>query len=180
MVTGMCQAWQAELVERHRRLFGAFADPTSARGYPTCGAGWQDVLDRCCVRIENALLEGDEFAIDEIKSKYATLRFDWIGNVPPATARKIDEAVNLAEARSACSCEVCGDEGGLYTNGGWLTTLCRSHASGQPVAVDPDLENLYVTRVFDECSVKIAACRRYLRDTDSFVDVDPASVGIEE
>jgi hypothetical protein len=44
--------------------------------------------------------------------------------------RLVEEATDLAEARSASSCEICGEPGRLY-GPGWLTTRCTLHAEGR-------------------------------------------------
>ncbi|MCA6116718.1 hypothetical protein J6524_17690 [Bradyrhizobium sp. WSM 1738] len=46
---------------------------------------------------------------------------------------QVEEAIDLAEARSACTCEVCG-EVGVLRGGGWLTTRCYRYAEGRPPA----------------------------------------------
>ena len=92
---------------------------------------------------------------------------------------RIEEVITLAEARSACTCEICGAEGRLHNWGGSLTTACSVHAKGKPVPVKPGHENLHFVRKFGPGETLIVSCRRYDRDTDFFVDVDPKSIGIE-
>jgi hypothetical protein len=48
------------------------------------------------------------------------------------------------------------------------------------VAIRPGRENLHIVRTIDAGRIRIKSCRRYVRETDSFVDVDPRSLGIEE
>jgi hypothetical protein len=86
----------------------------------------------------------------------------------------------LAYARSACTCEICGDEGRLYTRGGWLATVCADHAKGEPVPVKPALENIHIVWGSFNENVGILSCRRYDRATNSFVDVSPDSLGSRE
>lgn len=93
---------------------------------------------------------------------------------------QVEEAIDLAEARSACTCEICGREGRLYDRGGWLATACPEHARGEPVPVKVGCENLHVVRRLVDGGVRIVSCRRYDRNADAFVDVDPHSLGIEE
>jgi hypothetical protein len=92
----------------------------------------------------------------------------------------VEEAIALAEARSACTCELCGKPGRLYSRGGWLATACSQHARGEPVPVRPGFENLVIVRSFGVAGQQTVTCRRYDCETDAFVDVDPASLGIEE
>jgi len=117
----------------------------------------------------------------QVKEKYGTLRLYWEGNdMAAATEQAVEDAVALAEARSACTCEVCGRAGVLYARGDWLATACPDHARGEPVPVTPGFENLHIVRTFRTGRHPIASCRRYLRKTDEFVDVDPKTLGIEE
>ena len=175
--------WRMELVEGHPRLFRAPAGkPEAARGYPTCEEGWRDLLERACVRIEAALVEGGAFRVLQIKEKFGTLRFYWSGDMPDAAKAKVEEAIALAVARSACTCEICGVEGQLYNRSGWLATACAEHAKGKPVPVKPGFEKLHIVRTFGPArgQFPIVSFRRYIRDTDSLVDVDPKSLGIKE
>jgi hypothetical protein len=61
-MTRRAQDWRTDLVETHPRLFQV---PTgkleTARGWPTCEAGWQDILERACTRIEATLVKGGSF-----------------------------------------------------------------------------------------------------------------------
>jgi hypothetical protein len=86
----------------------------------------------------------------------------------------------LAEARSFCTCEICGVPGRLYDRGGWLATACADHARGEPVPVKVGCENLHVVRKVVEGAVRIVSCRRYDRKADAFVNVNPRDLGIEE
>jgi hypothetical protein len=52
----------------------------------------------------------------------------------------------LAVARSACTCEICGAEGRLYSRRGWLATRCAEHAAGDPVPVRPCFEDAHFLR----------------------------------
>jgi hypothetical protein len=174
-MAGVVHDWRIEFLKAHPLLFGR-----CSQGYPECGEGWHDLLERCCVRIEATLAEGDWFTAEHIKSKYATLRFYWGGRLSDAAKAQIEEAIELAEARSACTCETCGKLGHLYERGDWLATACSEHAQGEPVPVKPGHENLRIVGRLVEDRISIASCRRYDRDADTFVDVDPQSLGIEE
>src|ERR1700726_3562021 len=109
------QDWRVKLIQAPPRLFGIpFGRPDAAQGYPTCEEGWRDLLERCCARIEAALAEGGALRVVQIKQKFGALRFYWSGGLPDAAKVKVDEAIALAAARSACTCEICGAEGRLY------------------------------------------------------------------
>lgn len=177
----MAKDWKIELIGAHTRLFRPPKEGfEGAQGYPECNEGWRDLIERACVKIENALDNGVTFQIVQIKEKYGTLRFYWSSRLPSETEAKVREVVSLAEARSACTCEICGAEGRLYNRGGWFATACSVHARGEPAPVRPGFENLYITRKFRGGRLRTVSCRRYDRSADAFVDVDPGSLGIEE
>jgi hypothetical protein len=177
----LAKDWKIELIRAHTRLFRPLKEhPEEVQGYPECNAGWRDLIERACVRIENALDNGDAVKIVQIKEKYGTLRFYLSGCLPSETEAKVREVVSLAEARSACTCETCGAVGRLYNRGGWFATACSEHARGEPVSVRPGFENLQIVRRFGADGLQKVSCRRYDRATDAFVDVDPGSLGIEE
>jgi hypothetical protein len=48
------------------------------------------------------------------------------------------------------------------------------------VPIQAGWENLHLVRGYRDGKIAIIVCRRYDRETDSFVDVDPQSLGIEE
>jgi hypothetical protein len=181
MMTGVVRDWRIEFMKAHPRLFPVSPGSScAAQGYPETGEGWRDLLDRACVRIEAALADGDLFTAEQIKSKYGTLRFYWGGRLAQSTTAQVEEAIELAEARSACTCEVCGEEGRLYSRGDWLATACPRHAEGEPALVKAGRENLRIVGRLVEDRIRIVSCRRYDRETDSFADVDPGALGIEE
>jgi hypothetical protein len=179
-----CEApddWRSELVWGHPGIFQPPEGlPEAAPGRPDCGIGWLGLLECACVRIENALDEDDSIRVLQIKEKLGTLRICWEGRLSEYAKAKVEEAIDRAYARSASTCEICGDEGRLYTRGGWLATACADHAKGQPVPVKPGFENLHITWGTIDGHVRITSCRRYDRATDSFVDILPDSLGIEQ
>lgn len=176
--------WQRDLIKRYPQLFeitesGRIGTP----GYPTVGPGWRDLVETAVARIADAVAAAQpgRAKIVQIKEKFGDLRLYWQGwQLGAAAEAAIDEAVALAEARSACTCETCGDEGRLHDKHGWLLTACDVHAQGDPVTVQPGWENVHVVRTIDAGKIRIVSCRRYIRATDSFVDLDPKSIGIEE
>lgn len=175
--------WRVDLVLSYPDLFHApDGAPKGAAGWPSVDDGWRDLLQRACVRIRKAVqADGGTFRFTEIKSKYGALRLYWTGELSPAACDQVEDAVDLAEARSHSTCEICGDLGRLYGNG-WLTTRCATHAEGRPaVEVGEGFENLHVEHRFVGGQT-ITRFRMYDRDRDGFVDVDvdPSSVGTRE
>jgi hypothetical protein len=180
-MTSTTPDWRIELLEAHPRLFhGPLDRPYAAEGYPNCEEGWRELLERACARIEAALVEGSTFRVLQIKEKFGVLRFYWDGEMSAPVKAKVEEAIALATARSACTCEICGLEGRLYSRGGWLATACPHHARGDAVSIRPGFEKLRIVRRIVEGSVRITCCQRYDRQIDALVDVDPKLLGIEE
>jgi hypothetical protein len=175
----MTHDWRIELIEAHPGLFHPpEGHPEAASGYPWCNEGWRDLLERACVRIEAALAADETMLISQIKEKFASLRLYWHGEVSSETAAKIREAIALAEARSVCTCEECGEGGQLYRHGGIYMTRCAAHAKGQPVAAVHGRETIHIV-LADAGWFRIAP-RRYDRATDTFADIQAGSLGIEE
>lgn len=180
-MTGVVWNWRAALVEAYPDLFHPPADhPGVAQACPECGEGWRDLLEHACVRIRAAVqADGGSFKATQVKEKYATLRFYWDGTLSPEANAKVEEIIDLAEARSACTCELCGEQGWLYQSGCWMMTRCALHAGGRAVGVEPSFENVHVKERIVGRRREII-CRRYDRKTDSFIAIDPGSLGIEE
>lgn len=108
------------------------------------GDGWYDLLDVLCSQIQHHIdwkngegeyskykdsrKEGDhvpQLVAEQVKEKFGTLRFYAFGG-----DEKTAGMIELSEALSGRTCEVCGASGKL-TKGGWIRTLCRRHAAEQ-------------------------------------------------
>jgi hypothetical protein len=74
------------------------------------------------------------------------LRVCWDGAVVGQTNIKIQQAVNLAVARSGCTCEICGSEGRRYRSRGSLVTACSDHTLGDLVSPRPGFEKVCALR----------------------------------
>lgn len=171
--------WRIDLMKAHPRLFEIMYDePDRSFGYPLCEAGWRDVLVRLCTRIESALQYNETFQFVRIKQKFGIARIDWDGEVSDETRLRIGDAINLAVARSACTCEICGAEGYLYSRRGWLATRCAEHTAGDPVPVRAGFENVRILRRRPGRPDMYHV--RYDRETDTLTEVSPPSVGSEE
>jgi hypothetical protein len=124
-----------------------------------------NLLERACTRIRTAVqADGGTFKFTQIKEKYATVRLYWEGALSPEADARIEEIINRAEARSACTCEVCGAEGRLHRAGGWLMTRCVAHAQGHPVPEKPGWENVTISHdgASESREARGARCRRNL------------------
>lgn len=163
--------WRIELIEAHRDLFHPpEGHPEQASGYPWCDQGWRDLLERMCSRIEAALRPGERVHFSQVKEKLAGLRVYWHGDLSPESAARINEAVALAEARAACTCEECGHAGDLHKHGGRYQTLCDAHAKGAKIPAGPGQADIHTVRVPSPEGFRIAP-RRYDRNADRFIDV---------
>jgi hypothetical protein len=164
--------WRADLMTDYADLFQPVGDPPTAQGWPAVEDGWRDLLERACVRIRAAVqADGGSFQFTQIKEKYGTLRAYWHGALSPEADAQVEEAIDLAEARSASTCEICGEPGRLY-GGGWWTTRCAQHAEDRQAIEARSGDGIHVMdRIVG--GRRRTLRRRYDRATDSFVDVDP-------
>lgn len=121
-----------DLIESHCSLFR----PPEGHSEQACGYfdvrdGWLDVIERLCVRIEGSMQDGETFRFVQLVQKFGLLQIDWEGQVFEGTGARIEEAVALAEARSGCTCEVCGAEGEKYHVDKIVMPRCDAHAEGR-------------------------------------------------
>jgi hypothetical protein len=165
--------WGRDLMLWHPRLFLTMAEePSRSFGYPHCESGWQDTLVRLCRRIEIALRDRETFEFVRIRQKLGILKIDWDAEASEDSEAKIGHAVDLAVARSACTCEICGAEGRLYGGHGWLATRCTEHASGDPVRAHYGSDRIRRLRRWrGQADVYYA---RYDRKTDTLTEVPPS------
>lgn len=169
--------WRSSLVESYAELFDPVGSLSAAPGLPSVDDGWRDLLERACARIlATVRLHGGSFRLTEISEKYGSLRIRWEGSLSPEAAARVEEAVDLAEARSATTCEVCGDAGVLRA-GDWLATRCDAHAEQRPpVEVEGAVTDLRVERRladgrwrtmllhYDRAGVRFVEADRLLRE----------------
>jgi len=127
-------------------------------------------------RPDGVLDGGGTFQATQIKEKYGTLRFYWTGTLSPEADARVEEAIDLAEARSCVTCEICGESGVLH-GPSWFTTRCALHAEGRrPIKAQPGDDIHVIERIVGKRRSVLR--RRYDRDRDTFVEVDP--FGTEE
>lgn len=76
-----------------------------------------------------------QVTVTQVKEKFGTLRFYYDGGDDV-----ISGMVGFAEALSACTCEQCGAPG-VRRGGGWIRTLCDTHATEQGFHLTPEEES---------------------------------------
>ncbi len=164
--------WRQALVESYPDLFHPVGPSLTAPGLPAVGDGWRDLLERACARVRAAIrLKGGSFRVTQICEKYGTLRFCWEGTLSREAAGRVEEAIDLAEARSATTCDVCGELGALRA-GDWLATRCDVHAEGRAPA-EEGIDDLRVERMLVGGRWR-TTFRFYDRNDDRFVEAsDP-------
>jgi hypothetical protein len=170
--------WRRDLMLWHPRLFLTITEePGRSFGYPHCERGWQDILVRLCRRIEGALRDRETFEFVRIKQKMGILRVDWDAEASDETKSSIGYAVDLAVARSACTCEICGAEGSRHIDHGRFATLCDRHAAGDRVPNRAGFEN--VRRLRRRRGQADMYYARYNRESDTLTEVPPPSADPE-
>ena len=81
-----------------------------------CGDGWFELINQACRLISHHAEPG--FLWTQIKEKFGTLRLYYTGG-----DGYTDGVVDMAEAMSSVTCELCGASGKIR-GGGWITTRC--------------------------------------------------------
>ena len=162
--------WRRELVLAHPDLFDPVSDPPRVEA--DVGDGWRDLLERLCGRMETALQPGETIRITQVVKKSASLRVYWRGDASADTVARLHEAVALAKARSACTCESCGKEGRLCILGEFSMIRCANHMEGELIPAPLGQENVHLVRVRAADGYRIVA-RRYDREADRFLDETP-------
>ena len=94
-------------------------DPIKNAGFFCVGNGWLGLIKTL---IEDLIQLGWNKQICQVKEKFGGLRF-YINEGSKEIFNKISEA----ETKSHETCEKCG-EPGKSISGGWIVTLCESHA----------------------------------------------------
>jgi hypothetical protein len=105
--------WRDDLKDRYIFLFGADATRyIRAPQLSTLRDGWREVAERLCLQLALIMSasSGARLIIERIRSKNGVMDVSWSGSgLDKETAAQVNEAIALAMARSACTCEECGE-----------------------------------------------------------------------
>lgn len=88
-----------------------------------CGPGWAALIEEMLEAVRSAQMKGEvppDFKWRQIKQKLGGLRMYW---PPTAELRALYETI---VSRSLETCEICGRQGVLWTDGA-LRTRCEEH-----------------------------------------------------
>jgi hypothetical protein len=138
------------LVEKYPKIFKLITDPPKDGPHLPISLfifehsdGWYNIIDKLCACIQHhidwrqsqreSLLQNNPHNVSipdeiqqvvavQIKEKFGTLRFYYDGG-----DEYIRGLVSMAEVISEITCETCGAPGKLRP-GGWIRTLCDTHA----------------------------------------------------
>lgn len=169
--------WQCEPVARYPDLFNQEINGrVIAPGHTGFGDGWRDLAETAIARIAAAAVPAGSLRVGQIKKKFGTLRpyLDEHQGLPEAACAAIDEAICLAEVRSAYTCETCGEPARHSSMAVSCIRLAILTREARPPGFTSGRENVRIVRSLKEGKLSIVNCRRYIRETDSFVDVAPA------
>lgn len=152
-----------ELNKKYARLFGKHGM------YFECQEGWTSILDAYFAVVDHYVRRARDYDVRQVKEKYGGLRIiDSVTVRDKAVIAAINEARELAEARSFYVCERCGAPG-LLRGRGWYYTACDEHATRDGVIEPPTDPPVRVQIGSAEGRVWEA----YDPDLDVFVPYDP-------
>lgn len=171
----MPEDWRDQLIARYPDLFRrTVRGQEITTGYPRVDDGWREIVEKALERMA-AAVQGQprgSLQVVQIKEKLGGLRLYYnAGRLDPAAVAKVEEAVDLAEARADCTCEVCGRAGRLFNNDGSLATRCEMHGRGKPVPLSDDANTFVKYEVDGTGRRRIISRRRYDRAGDRFIDI---------
>ena len=95
-----------------------------------CQDGWFDLIANLSYKLEKLIAEQEakypdaeiKMYAEQVKEKFGALRF-YMSSATNDMFNLIDEA----ECLSSKTCDLCGKEGKMNNNTGWIRTLCKEH-----------------------------------------------------
>lgn len=168
--------WEVRLARSFANFFPRSPRRPAFTRLPMCGPGWREIIERACERIAAVLTDREQFYFERIWERGGSLRFSWGGRLSAKSEAEVRLAIDLAEARSLCFCELCGAEARLYRDNFDDLTRCDAHAQGEPAPVRRGFENLHLRHKTIAGRIRTVVVSKYDPETDAFVDADPGSV----
>jgi hypothetical protein len=165
--------WRAEIVSSYPRIFHP------PKSLPECREGWRSLIKDACREIEDALRpeEGDTINVVKIIERGGLLHIFWEGTLSARARAEVERAIERANIESAHTCEICGDDGRLYTSNGWLLTACTGHGRGKPVSWKRRPRFVRVVRGTIDGQDRVLSYRQYEPEHDGFFDIQ--SLGVD-
>jgi hypothetical protein len=166
--------WRLELICRHRDLLSH--DPSFPGinfGTMFMPEGWREIIERAVRRLQALADEsGIPIRIVRMTRLNGILRIRCTPDVLPDQFRnRRKEIFELAEMRSALSCETCGGAAYAFKLGDETFTRCLDHAVGRLVARRSDFDDFEVTWKWRGIHM-VRSYRKYDRARDVFVELD--------
>lgn len=174
--------WQEALVWHFPHLFRRHVSERSIHPLsPFIGQGWRQTVETLVQRLSH-IVGTRPVEIIRILERCGRLRVHtWTADAGDYDLQmEMDYAIALAEARSACTCERCGREGFPHRSGSIVVIRCADHAVGDPAPVRHGLERVHLVRQMVEGRSGPISAGRYDRAADTFVDVDPSTLDLED
>jgi hypothetical protein len=175
-MAGVGRDWQIEFRPFHAWIF---REPAAALGYPNFGEGWLDRLERRSTKIEATVVDGRAFK--SCRRGRGSERSSFTGaatfparRTPRSTRQSLwQPPVRHAPAKLAERMPPLRPQR-LTRDDVPPTCRRRTQACRAGIREHPHRPTFGADRF------PIVSSRRHLRKTDSFVHVDPKSLGIEE
>lgn len=164
--------WQEQLIENNPGLFvRSFRGLPYAPGYPRCPSGWRNVVARLVERVVPLATDGSVY-FSHMGCENGVLRIHWKceNEISSSNAAQIDDAIALAEARSACTCIDCGDRGRLFCFGFVVAPLCLRHRRGDLVPMIAGFHDIFLRRSLRKDRPALVRSQ-YDWVADAFVDI---------
>ena len=138
------------------------------------------MIEDACREIEDALRpeEGDTINVVKIIERGGLLHIFWQGTLSARARAEVERTIEWANIESAHTCEICGDDGRLYTSNGWLLTACTGHGRGKPVSRKRRLRFVRIVRGTIDGQDRVLSCRQYEPDLEGFFDIARESLGV--
>lgn len=173
--------WRDGLWARFAALFDGAAPFATRIG--TLPDGWRETVEAFCGSLVAALAgEPDgHVRLARMENVRGAMEIELKASAPRWEFKdEIDELAGLATARSACTCETCGQAGKRYRDGVRTLAACPVHMPRAAVELTPNWPAVRIRREIVAGRSRITECKVYDRAGDRFVFATPADLGIPD